>query len=176
MTSGENIVIDADIMRAASISEMPPASHAMRALEAIRNGTHKMAWSTPLVAEYKKHESRYSATWRASMLAQKRHQFWEHKDDPELRKSLVAAQPEQATAQEIAVLKDAHLLELANATNGRIVSKDATAKNLFRRACPVLGRYRTTLWGDLTHSPDDVIQWIKDGCVDRADFRLCHSE
>ncbi len=173
MTCGENIVIDADIMRAASSSVMPPASHSMMALEAIRNGAHKMAWSKPLLAEYKKHESRYSATWRANMFAQKRHQFWEHQDDPKLRKTLVAAQPEQATAQEIAVLKDAHLLELANATKGRIVSKDATAKGLFRRACPNLGAYRTTLWGNLTHSPDEVVRWIEDGCGDRQDFRLC---
>jgi hypothetical protein len=86
---------------------------------------------------------------------------------------LVDAQPKDALSQEVAVLKDAHLLEAAAATGGRIISKDATARNLFRRACPYLGSYKKILWGDLTGLPEEVIAWVREGCCEKNDFRIC---
>lgn len=121
----------------------------------------------------KKHESRYSATWRANMISRKLHLFWSYAEAKALRKTLVDALPDNAAAQEKAVLKDAHFLETAAATGGRVVSKDATARNLFRQACPNLGSYKTILWGDLTGMPDAVVGWIEHDCADRNDFRLC---
>lgn len=173
MSSCQDLVIDADIMRAASTSEAPLASNAKKALDAIRDGKHRMVWCGPLIAEYKKHESLYSATWRANMISRRLHRYWDYSEDAALRRTLVNAQPEDALSKEVAVLKDAHLLEAASATGGRIISKDARARNLFRRACPDLGVYRTILWGDLTGSPDMVVGWVENGCADRADFMLC---
>jgi hypothetical protein len=173
VSSFQNLVIDADIMRAASTSEAPFASNAKKALDAIRDGKHRMVWYGPLLAEYKKHESRYSATWRASMISRRLHRYWEHCEDATLRKTLVDAQPKDAFSQEVAVLKDTHLLEAAAATGGRIISKDATARNLFRRACPDLGSHKKILWGDLTGLPKEVIAWVREGCPERNDFRIC---
>lgn len=173
MSSFQDLVIDADIMRAASTSEAPLASNAKKALDAIRDGKHRMVWCGPLIAEYKKHESRYSATWRANMISRRLHRYWDYSEDAALRQTLVNAQPGDALSQEVAVLKDAHLLEAAAATGGRIISKDATARSLFRRACPNLGPYKTILWGDLTGMPAEVVEWIQKGCVDRNEFRIC---
>ena len=44
MSSFQDLVIDADIMRAASTSEAPLASNAKKALDAIRDGKHRMVW------------------------------------------------------------------------------------------------------------------------------------
>jgi hypothetical protein len=173
MSSCQDLVIDADIMRAASTSEAPLASNAKKALDAIRDGKHRMVWCGPLIAEYKKHKSRYSATWRANMISRRLHRYWDYSEDAALRKTLVKAQPEDGLSKEIAVLKDAHLLEAAKATGGRIISKDATARNLFRRACPHLGSYKKILWGDLTGLPEDVISWEREGCSENNDFRIC---
>lgn len=171
-----DLVIDADIMRAAGESEHPHSSNARRLLETIRDAGHRMVQCAPLVAEHKKHQSAFASRWRASMVSRKRWVPWAYQEDGKLREVLVAALPSEATAQLAAVLKDAHLLEAASATDGRVLSKDAKARNLFRRACPALGVNKTILWGDLTGSPEEVIDWVQIGCNSRTDFKLCPVE
>lgn len=173
MSEHHDLVIDADVMRAAGTSETPHASNARRALEAIREGGHRMVLSRPLIDEYKKHASRYASTWRSNMISRKLHRPSEHLEDTALRKTVADAQPHDAPAKETAALKDIHLLEIAFATDGRIISKDAKARDLFRRACPNLGHHKNILWGDLTGLPEAVIAWLREGCRQRNDFRLC---
>lgn len=168
-----DLVIDADIMRAAGLSEHPHSSNARRALETIRQAGHRMVQSSPLKAEHDRHQSLYARQWRASMISRRQFKLWPYQEDKALRKLLIAAQPLNATAQESAALKDAHLLECAASTDRRIVSKDTTARALFRRACPSLGHHRDILWGDLTHASEEVIQWLAKGCPERPDFKLC---
>ena len=171
-----DLVIDADIMRSAGESEHPHSSNSRRLLETIRDAGHRMVQCAPLTAEHKKHQSAFASTWRASMVSRKRWVQWVYQEDRKLREVLVAALPLAASAQRDAVLKDAHLLEAASATDGRILSKDAKARNLFQRACPTLGIHKTILWGDLTGSPEEVIAWVQTGCTSRYDFRLCPVE
>jgi hypothetical protein len=168
-----DIVIDADIMRSAGISEHPHSSNARKVLDTIWSAGHNMVQCAPLKQEYDKHQGRYAATWRAKMISKKRWRYWDYQEDSTLRNSLVKALPDAISSKEKEVIKDAHLLEAAVATDHRIVSKDATARNLFRHSCSVLGMHKSILWGDVTGSPDDVIQWIIDGCADRNDFKLC---
>lgn len=111
--------------------------------------------------------------WRTRMISRKQWHHWTYEEDQDLRKILVEPLPASAIGKKRAVLKDAHLLEAAAATGRRIVSKDATARNLFRLACPHLNVHKSILWGDLTGSPANAIQWVKDGCAERTDFRLC---
>ena len=169
-----DIVIDADIMRSAGTSDHPHSSNARMVLEAIRNHGHRMVQCAPIREEHTRHQSRFAYTWRAEMVSRRQWVHWQYMEDAELRKTLVAALPETAsTNKELAVQKDAHLLEAAAATDKRIVSKDATARNLFRLACPNLGVHKSIQWGDLTGAPAKVIQWIEGGCSERNDFRLC---
>lgn len=170
-----DIVIDADIMRSAGTSEHPHSSNARKILDAIRDAGHRMVQCAPLKAEHDRHQSRYSSLWRTSMVTRKQWIHWKYEEDTALRETLVAALPANAFGQERAVLKDAHLLETAAATDNRIVSKDATARNFFRLACPNLGVHRSILWGDLTGASSTVIRWVEDRCPDRNDFKLCPS-
>ena len=168
-----DIVIDADIMQSAGTSEHPHSSNARKVLDFIWSAGHNMVQCAPLKKEYDDHEGSYAATWRARMISKKRWKHWKYQEDSELRDTLVKALPDAISSKEWDVIKDAHLLEAAAATDLRIVSKDAKALNLFRHSCSVLGIHKSILWGDVTNTPDDVIQWIKDGCVDRNDFKLC---
>lgn len=170
-----DIVIDADIMRSAGTSEHPQSSNARKVLDAIWDAGHRMVQCTPIKAEHDRHQGRYASIWRVRMISKKRWVHWDYVEDVELRNTLVAALPETgSSAKEQAVRKDAHLLEAATATGKRIVSKDATAKDLFRLACPNLRlAYRDILWGDMTSVPRDVIQWVEAGCEERNDFKLC---
>ena len=167
------IVIDADIMRSAGTSEHPHSRKSRELLEAIREGNHRMVQCTPLLAEHKKHRSRFAATWQANMIARKQSVYWKYEEDAALRKALVDALPPDAPAKEMAALKDAHLLEAAAATGHRIVSKDKTARDLFRLACPVLGNHRNILWGEMSFCSEEVIGWIESGSGVRDDFKLC---
>ena len=168
-----DIVIDADIMRSAGTSEHPHSSNARKVLDAIWDAGHRMVQCAPLKEEHDRHQGRYASLWRAKMISKKRWKHWKYVEDTVLRNTLVAALPAESRVKDREMLKDTHLLEVAAATDNRIVSKDATARNLFRLACPNLGIHKAILWGDLTGAPAKVIQWVKDGCAERNDFRLC---
>lgn len=170
-----DIVIDADIMRSAGTSEHPHSSNARKVLDAIWEAGHRMVQCEPLKKEHDRHQGRYASLWRTKMVSKKRWKHWKYVEDAELRAILVAALPQASRAKDREVLKDAHLLEAAAATDQRIVSKDATAKGLFRLACPNLGIHHNILWGDLTSAPAEVIQWVEAGCNERNDFSLCPS-
>lgn len=107
------------------------------------------------------------------MVSRKQWVHWKYEEDATLRETLVEALPPNSPGKVKAVLKDAHLLEAAAATGQRIVSKDKTARDLFRLACPALESHRHILWGDMTLTPDAVVGWIKLGCPGRNDYKLC---
>lgn len=168
-----DLVIDADIMRAAGESEHPHSRNARDLLEAVRGSGHRLVQSPAIKSEHDKHSGKFAMLWRASMISRKRWVQVDCLEDPVLRDALVEALPANAISKEVAVLKDAHLLECAASADRRIVSKDRTARDLFRLACPNLGEYRRFLWGDMTESADSVIEWVKKGCVEAERFRLC---
>ncbi len=168
-----DIVIDADIMRSAGTSQHPHSSNARKLLDAVWDAGHRMVQCAPLKQEHDRHQGRYASLWRTKMISKKRWVHWKHEENTDLRRILVEAFPAGSQARDREVLKDAHLLEAAAATDKRIVSKDATARNLFRLACPNLIAHKAILWGDLTGAPAKVIQWVEDGCAERKDFRLC---
>lgn len=168
-----DIVIDADIMRSAGTSEHPHSRNSREVLEAIREGNHRMVQCAPLLAEHKKHRSRFASTWQTSMLSRKQWVRWEYQADDGLRSVLLAALPENSSNKEQAVLKDAHLMEAAAATGQCIISKDKSARDLFRLACPALGSHRHILWGEMTLSSEGVIDWVRSGCNERDDYKLC---
>lgn len=168
-----DIVIDADIMRSAGTSEHPHSRAARRLLDAIDEADHRMVQCAPIKKEYDRHQSHYASRWRAKMISRKRWIRWKYTEDTELRNILVAALPPDSGAKEREVSKDAHLLEAAAATDKRIISRDATARNLFRLACPNLGIHKSILWGDSAGAHEKVIQWVSDGCAEHNSFRLC---
>lgn len=168
-----DVVIDADVMRSAGESEHPVSSSSRQALVKIREGGHRMVSCEPLREEYKKRSGLLARKWQASMVARKQVIWWAYDRDAGLRDRLSAAFPADATAKRDAALKDAHLLEAAEATGKRIVSRDHHAKGLFQSVCGSLQQYGAMLWGDLTSSPERVLAWIDDGLAEASDLRLC---
>jgi predicted nucleic acid-binding protein len=168
-----DVVIDADVMRSAGETEHPVSSSSRRALESVRERGHRVVLCQPIRDEYKKHSSRFSATWRASMVARKQVVNWVHTADEGLRDRLSNAFPSDHTANRDAVLKDAHLLEAANAMGQRIVSRDARANHLFRSVCSVLQQYGTLLWADLGNDGEKTQQWLEEDLPEAREFRLC---
>lgn len=168
-----DLVIDADVMRASGSSEHPASKNARLILESIRDGGHRIVQTPALKNEHDKHQSRLAKQWRGSMVSRKQ---WVPKKPPEdalLRAHLVLAQNPEAMNDEVAVLKDAHLLEAAAASDMRVISKDCTAKELFQKGCPLPDPYGHIQWADATRQPDETLLWIQEGCPDRPEWRIC---
>jgi hypothetical protein len=168
-----DLVIDADLMRAAGFSEHHVSRNSRLILEQIRAGGHRLVHTPSLKREHDKHQSLFAKQWRGSMVSRKQ---WVPITPPEnaaLRQHLVRAQNSESKKDEIAVLKDAHLLEAAAASDLRIISNDTTAKALFRKGCPLPVPFGRILWADATLLPDDTQSWIEQGYPDRPDWRIC---
>lgn len=168
-----DLVIDADIMRASGISEHPFSKNARLILEKIRDGGHRLVQTPALKQEHDKHQSRLAKQWRGSMVSRKQWVPKRPSEDTSLREHLVKAQSETAPKDEVAVIKDAHLLEAAASSDLRIVSRDTTAKQLFQKGCPLPEPYGRIQWADATLNPDETLLWIKQGCPDRPVWRIC---
>lgn len=167
-----DLVIDADVMRSASEKEHPISSNSREVLELVRDRGHRVVHSQRIFEEHKKHESRYSSTWRVSMIARRQWISCRDEEDKRLRECIRTGHGESESRVE-AALKDAHLLEVAIVCDKRIISRDARALGLFRELCPTLGKYREVLWADLTGKADETREWIKCGLPEEAGMRLC---
>jgi hypothetical protein len=104
-----------------------------------------------------------------------RRQWCKCKDDPEDERlrTCISDRLGASEADEEAALKDAHLLEAAIVCDKRIISRDATARALFRRLCPDLGRYRDVFWADLTERTEESLAWIARDLPEEGAMRLC---
>lgn len=168
-----DLVIDADVMRAAGISEHPVSKNARLILERIRDGGHRLVQTPALKKEHDKHQSLLAKQWRGSMVSRKQWVPKKPSEDMPLRLHLVRAQNEASPKDETAVLKDTHLLEAAASSDFRIVSKDTAARQLIQKGCPLPEPYGRIQWADATLTPGETLLWIEQGCPDRTDLRIC---
>lgn len=168
-----DLVIDADIMRASGTSEHPVSSNARLLLETIRERRHRLVQTRALKEEHDRHQSRFARMWRVFMVSRKQWVLIEAPEDPMLRRRLVRAQDPGATEDEVAVLKDAHLLEAAAASGNRVLSRDTKARQLVQKACPLPGRHGRILWADVTRHPNDTLAWVNEDCPQRDDWKIC---
>lgn len=169
----KDLVIDADIMRASGTTQHPVSKNARLILEMVREKGHRLVQSRALKAEHDKHQSRFAATWRGNMVARKQWVLIDVPEDADLRERLAVAQNPESTKDEIAVLKDAHLLEAAAASGHRVISNDTTAKLLFQKACPLPDPHGRILWADTTALPEECVRWVEDDCPERRNWRVC---
>ncbi len=169
----KDLVIDADIMRASGTTEHPVSNNARLILEMVREKGHRLVQTRALKAEHDKHQSRFAATWRGSMVARKQWVLIDVPEDVGLRERLAVPQNPESAKDEAAVLKDAHLLEAAAASGNRVISNDTTAKQLFQKACPLPAPHGRILWADTTAHPEEGVRWVEGDCPEWPDWRIC---
>ena len=88
---------------------------------------------TPAIRdEWDKHQSNFARKWRRSMMARKKLDLVNLEELEGLRQKIDLIDIPQASRT--AMLKDCHLIEAAIATERRIISLDATARELFSMA------------------------------------------
>lgn len=62
-----------------------------------------------------------------------------------------------------AMLKDAHLLEAALATDGIVASRDEKARGAFRAASEVVSLLRRVVWVNPDRADESAISWLEAG-------------
>jgi hypothetical protein len=121
------VVIDANIAMSAGLSIHPVSSSSRELLQSVLESNMKAAFCPILFGEWNKHSSKYSLMWLSSMTA---------------RKKIIRIKPENLTILEIekslisegqrtAAEKDAHIVDLAIATDKFIASNDGSARRVF---------------------------------------------
>lgn len=135
------IVVDADIAKSASLTEHPISGSSRQVLNALMASGLNIAFCPILLAEWKKHRSLFTARWLNTMIARKRFKIL--KGHEALALAAVLSAPISDKQQAIAA-KDAHLVDIAIATDNFIASNDVKARDVF---CWVANNHSPALHG-----------------------------
>lgn len=164
------LVIDTNIVRAASAGITPTAS----ACNAILNETltlcHKVVLTQALDAEWRRHLSHVSTQWLRRMQSRRGKVVQLAGDAP----ATIARQLELAIGnagvsehEQAALRKDAHLVIAALATDRRILSLDDRARGVFQRVVAAYPALAPIMWVN-PNTDSTCIEWLRQGAPDDA--------
>jgi hypothetical protein len=166
------LVIDASVARSAggAGATFPASKHCRDFLLQMRLRSHRVVFTEPVYAEWKKHESTFARTWRASMVARKMLVRSQVPEDPVLRDELKeAGETERGRS---AMTKDAHLIEAALAMDRTVVSLDDAVRALFGAATKCVAVLRDVIWANPAKPAENCLKWLDDGARPDAHRRL----
>ncbi|MGI8549388.1 MAG: hypothetical protein ACR2PL_01130 [Dehalococcoidia bacterium] len=158
------LVIDSDIVHAAGGpgSVQPRAGRCHDFLNEVRKLGHKAVLTPALEREWSAHLSRYAKAWFALML--RRRLIWRVPigGDRDLGERLFAVAPDAQIAD--IMLKDAHLLEAALATDMTVASLERRVRGHFTRASEQIAEIQEIVWANPAREAEEqVILWLRQG-------------
>lgn len=166
---GYQVIIDADIMHAASGKENDLSTRCREVLDNVLDEGHSLVRTPSMKTEWDNHASRYSLNWLRLMQSRRR-----LLDIDEAETGLAGAignLPVLAAEQRI-MLKDCHLLEAALAGEKRIVSKDEAAYFHFYHASATVSQLRKIMWASPMRPKDECAVWLAAGAKPEAKRRI----
>jgi hypothetical protein len=159
--SSKLLVIDASIARSAGETQHPVSKCCRDTLVEILEVCHKIVMTQEIKEEWKKHRSRFAATWLSSMVARKKLINVEAKDLKALFN--VIDDMKFTEGQVIAIRKDFHLVEAALVTDKTILSLDNALKSLLRTASTNIPQFKQLMYINPTMENQEVLTWIRNG-------------
>ena len=163
------LVIDASMAAAAGSLEArhPTATRCRDFLIAVKGIGHRMAWSQAVKAEWDAHQSLFAMQWRVTMMNLKKLRPVQDENLEELRKAIKGHSDDQNVVAKM--LKDAHLIEAALATDRRIASGDRNARGHFGRLATTLDSRQRLNWVDPVIKGEQAVKWLETGArLERA--------
>jgi len=136
------IVVDADIARSSGNTEHPISIHARKVLEEIKSNGHVCVMCPTLQAEWNKHKSNYATRWYTSMVARRKIKRGNYISDV---KNHIELNVTESKIKNIAI-KDAHLIDIALAESGIIISNDNNARVAFCEIGNGYKKIQTIIW------------------------------
>ncbi len=170
----KRIVIDASIARSAGKAEHPVSRSCREFLEQILKICHHVVMTPDIREEWKKHRSRFTATWLASMTARKKVCVVLPTADVSVVEKLRKAQV--AEKDKVAIRKDMLLVEAALATDSRVASLDEEVRSLLRAFSEQWGRIKTVAWVNPSKVEDKTIAWLSSGASPQKEQLLGYKD
>lgn len=162
------IVVDASVARAAGgLNGTAPVSVLSRGvLDEIRAAGLHLAMSPDILAEWRRHRSRYASVWLHDMYGRKRVKRIEPASEDVAREAIGRCSEKKRLAME----KDLLLLEAALAADQRVISLDEVVRELFASLSHSVGSIAHILWNCPLSA--DCVEWIRSGTPDVLELRL----
>jgi hypothetical protein len=168
----KRLVIDASVAQSSGDAKdvNPTAKRCRDFLLAVREICHQAVMTEAIREEWNRHQSRFARQWRVSMVARRKLCIVNVAPDTVLREKItlvaVRAQDEEA------MLKDAHLLEAAIATDQVVISLDETVRVLFVAAALRIGEIGRVLWANPDMIEEACISWLESGVRNERRWQL----
>ncbi len=125
------IVIDASIARSAGETQHPTSRMCREFLEAVLLICHRMAANPEILAEWDRHQSRFSRRWRLAMVRKGKFVALPRGTDKELWAAF--GDSELSATNYSNLHKDLHLIEAALRADRRVASLDDAVRDIFRQ-------------------------------------------
>jgi hypothetical protein len=166
MVAPKRIVVDASVAQSAGSGKEPnefsgPSRDALGCIEK----QHMAVFNHELFAEWRRHERQFARRWRVKMVSRKKVAFLGDTYDGELREAI--AEATSLPSEREAMLKDAHLVEAALATDRIVLSRDERVRKLFGKAAEPIPQIGEIHWANPERIEEAVVAWLSDGA--RAD-------
>ena len=165
MRVSRRLVIDASVASAAGKTQHPRSRRSREFLEAVLKICHRAVLTPELRDEWDRHESQFSATWRAEMRSKQKVIDLQGKRNPEIRTQLDAQSLNRTSRR--AAEKDLHLVEAAIRTDNIGVSLDDRARELL-----LMNATAEITWVNAVTVAGDAIYWLKRGAKPLKKWRL----
>jgi hypothetical protein len=161
-------VIDASIARAAGPpeSQHPTGALCREFLQTIRGVCHRIAWNASIKAEWDEHGSKFATAWLVSMVNLRKRRPVPDEVNEEFREIISRHSTDAGTVA--VVLKDAHLIEAAWASDCRIAALDETVRAHFCRICAACSELQRIQWANPVAEGKACIEWVEAGALDEA--------
>jgi hypothetical protein len=157
------LALDASVARAAGTLETrhPTGALCRDFLIAVRSVCHRLAWSEAIKAEWDKHQSAFAGQWLVSMMNLQKLRPVRNERFEELREAIEAHSKDENVVA--VMLKDAHLIEAALATDFRLASLDDTVRGHFSRLTGKLDSLRRVIWVNPAIEEEQAVEWLENG-------------
>lgn len=161
--ASRRLVIDASVVRSAGpeTATVPQSKRCRDFLKTTLSAGHRAVVTPAIQAEWDKHQSGFARQWRTTMVARKRLLFLDVPEDAVMRGQLEAAATKERDRR--AMLKDALLVEAAQATDRTVASLDGAVRGLFLAASSKVRGLKTIVWVDPGDDDRDACDWLEDG-------------
>ena len=122
---------------------------------------HRVVLSETMSKEWNDHQLSFFQDWRTEMVRKGKVAPVSSPPDEELRENL--QQSAENRSQVEALLKDAHLVESALKADGKVVSVDAKARQLFSNATAAERKLRRIVWVNPEKPEEQAVSWLRSG-------------
>lgn len=158
------LVIDANIARSAGGKQtQDEVSKGCRGfLMVMRDVTkHKVVTTEAILAEWYKHQSRFTLHWLTSM--QKKGRVVDVDIPTKGRLRSRVTNTTSSIASRKAMLKDIHLVEAAFHADKIVVSMDEAVRNCFHEASEKIDALKLIAWVNPCKREETALEWLRDG-------------